>query len=58
MNEAARVPGPGAYNPSAKDKPQNPAFKIGTETRGALDRESLKTPGPGSYNPRAESNRP
>jgi len=21
MNEAARVPGPGAYNPSAKDKP-------------------------------------
>lgn len=26
-NETAKVPGPGAYNPSAKDKHANPSYK-------------------------------
>lgn len=26
-NEMAKVPGPGAYNPSGKNKKSNPAFK-------------------------------
>ncbi|KAL4464748.1 hypothetical protein ABPG74_011309 [Tetrahymena malaccensis] len=57
-NEIAKFPGPGAYNPTSKNKKQNPAFKIGTQTRDTIDKESGKIPGPGWYSPRIEANRP
>jgi len=49
---ASRSPGPGAYNPSLNDKPQQPAYRIGSASRDGYSRERVGTPGPGNYNPR------
>ncbi|EGR31757.1 hypothetical protein IMG5_102570 [Ichthyophthirius multifiliis] len=57
QNEAAKVPGPGTYNPQNKNKLKQPAFKIGTQTRDSIDQQFGKTPGPGAYSPRIEANR-
>lgn len=44
-------PGPGAYEPTLKNKNKSPEYKIGTSKREIVDKETRLKPGPGSYMP-------
>ena len=55
-NSAAYVPGPGTYLPT-DIKSKAPAYRLGTEQRGKIDKEARLIPGPGSYEPMDKATR-
>lgn len=48
MKSSDAIPGPGAYSPTAVDKPHYPAATMGLRTQ-IRDFQPKETPGPGHY---------
>lgn len=52
IENAGRMPGPGAYSPLLVTKKSAPTVRMGSAPRSSMTREQLYVPGPGNYNPK------